>query len=101
MDDADINPIIHQLMNFRVCGLLRRVDQAQFSALRDTLQVSDATLSKHIKSLIRVGYVSASKVANKERADSRRIMWLTLTPAGRKAFDSHIRALRQIADQWS
>jgi len=65
--------------------------------LRDALNVSDATLSKHLKTLATAGYVASSKAAAVGRGDARRISWLSCTRAGQSAFDAHVRALQQIA----
>lgn len=96
-DDGVFSEVIHAPLRLRICGLLRSVDELDFAVLRDTLGVSDATLSKHLKALVTAGLVTSTKVASESRADSRRITWLRLTTAGRSAFDDHIRALRKIA----
>jgi DNA-binding MarR family transcriptional regulator len=75
---------------------VRPVEQMDFAVLRDILDVSDATLSKHLKTLAEARYVSLNK-ASASRADARRLTWITLTPAGRNAFDAHLRALQEIA----
>jgi DNA-binding MarR family transcriptional regulator len=84
-------------VRLRICGVLRQVDQMDFAVLRGTLDVSDATLSKHLRTLTEAGYVSLSKAASASRSDARRLTWITLTPAGRYAFDAHLRALQEIA----
>jgi DNA-binding MarR family transcriptional regulator len=96
-DDGAFNETIHSPFRLRICGLLRSVDELDFAVLRDTLGVSDATLSKNLKSLSDAGYVSVQKLASDKRGDSRRITWLRLTSAGRQAFEDHIRAVRAIA----
>ncbi len=98
MTEARFDEIIHAPMRLRICGLLRHVDRLDFSLLRDSLEVSDATLSKHVKTLTSAGYVSFQKAVSAGRDDARRVMWLSLTRDGRTAFDAHIRALRDIAD---
>jgi DNA-binding MarR family transcriptional regulator len=95
--EARFDEVIHAPVRLRICGLLRPVDQMDFAVLRDTLDVSDATLSKHLKTLAAARYVSLSKAASAVRADARRLTWVTLTPAGRNAFDAHVRALHEIA----
>lgn len=95
--EARFDEIIHAPVRLRICGLLQRVDRLDFAVLRDALNVSDATLSKHLKTLATAGYVSSSKVASTSRDDARRITWLSLTGAGRSAFDAHVRALQEIA----
>jgi DNA-binding MarR family transcriptional regulator len=96
-NDGVFNETIHSPLRLRTCGLLRSVDELDFSVLRDMLGVSDATLSKHLKSLSDAGYVTVKKLASDKRLDSRRITWLRLTASGRQAFDDHIRAVRAIA----
>ncbi|TFC94475.1 MULTISPECIES: transcriptional regulator [Cryobacterium] len=95
--DGIFNEIIHAPLRLRICGLLRSVDELDFAVLRDTLGVSDATLSKQSKALIDAGFVSVTKKASASRDDSRRITWLRLTATGRNAFDDHVRALRKIS----
>lgn len=97
MGEAEFNEIIHAPVRLRICGLLRPVEHLDFAVLRDALNVSDATLSKHLKTLSAAGYVSSSKAVSAGRGDSRRITWLSLSRAGRSAFDAHVRALQQIA----
>lgn len=97
MAEARFDDVIHAPLRLRICGLLRRVDRLDFTALRDALDVSDATLSKHLKTLVTAKYVVSNKAASADRGDARRIMWLSLTKAGRSAFDAHMRALQEIA----
>jgi DNA-binding MarR family transcriptional regulator len=94
--DAHFNETIHAPLRLRICGLLRSVNEISFSVLRDTLGVSDANLSKHLKVLTDVGFVKTTKSASPTRNDSRRVTWVKLTASGRKAFDAHIEELRII-----
>lgn len=97
MIEARFDDVIHAPVRLRICGVLRAVEQMDFAVLRDTLNVSDATLSKHLKTLAEAGYVSLTKAASAARTDARRLTWVTLTPAGRNAFDAHVQALKEIA----
>lgn len=97
MVEARFDETIHAPVRLRICGLLRQVDHLDFAVLRDSLKVSDATLSKHLKTLATSGYVTSSKAASQSRSDARRITWLTLTQTGQSAFDAHVHALQQIA----
>ena len=96
MGEARFDDVIHAPLRLRICGLLRPVDRLDFAVLRTALEVSDATLSKHVKTLILAGYVVSDKTASADRSDARRVMWLSLSRPGRAAFDAHIRALREI-----
>ena len=71
------------------------VDEMQFAALRDTLDISDAACSKHLKVLVNCGYATVEK----RESDSSRHMvrWYALTSAGRDAFSGHIAELKRLA----
>lgn len=94
--EAVFNEMIHAPLRLRICGLLRSVDRVDFAVLRDTLDVSDPRLSKHLKVLSGADLVQVKKRASPLRTDSRRITWLSLTAAGRRAFDAHLQALHDI-----
>lgn len=100
MNDDDpgvFDEFLHSPIRLRVCGLLVNADSIEFHVVRETLDITDAHLSKNIKALADAGYVTVTKKASDERGDSRRLTWLTLTSKGRRAFAQHFRALRVIA----
>lgn len=97
MNEARFDEVIHAPLRLRICGLLHPVERLDFAVLRTALNVSDATLSKHLKTLAEAGYVLTHKAARTDRTDARRVMWLSLSRAGRAAFEAHVRALREIA----
>ena len=96
MTEAKFVETIHAPLRLRICGLLRHVEGLDFALLRDSLEVSNASLSKHVKVLTDAGYLTSRKAASTNRGDARRIMWLSLTREGQLAFDSHVRALQEI-----
>ena len=85
--------VIHPSPRLQVCGLLAAVDDMDFGAVRDTVGVSDSVLSKHVKQLEEAGYVRVAKATRASRLRTS----LSLTPAGRRAFDAHVAELRRIA----
>lgn len=95
--DAQFNETIHAPLRLRICGLLRSAEEIDFSVLRDTLNISDASLSKHLKVLTEAKYIKATKRSSTSRNDARRLTWIKLTAAGRKAFDAHVEELRIIS----
>ncbi|MCC9204918.1 transcriptional regulator [Arthrobacter sp. zg-Y769] len=97
MPEPRFDEVVHPPTRLRICGLLRPLEQMDFAVLRDTLEVSDATLSKQLRILGEAGYVRLAKTTSPERRDARRITWVALTPAGRKSFDAHVLALQEIA----
>lgn len=91
------NELIHAPLRLRICGLLRSVDELEFSVVRDALAIDDAKLSKHLKVLADAGLVSLRKDWSSARTDLRRLTWVTLTPTGSTALEAHLAALANIA----
>lgn len=89
------NPIIHEPMRLRICGLLSPVKEMPFSAIRETLGLSDAMCSRHLKTLSDCGYVSTDKRPGE--TNRHMVTWAALTPEGRQALEAHLAALRAIA----
>jgi DNA-binding MarR family transcriptional regulator len=85
--------VIHPSPRLQICGLLAAVDLMDFATVRDDVGVSDSVLSKHVKQLEEAGYVRVHKAT---RASRQRTS-LSLTPAGRGAFEAHVAELRRIA----
>jgi DNA-binding MarR family transcriptional regulator len=73
---------------------LTAVSQAEFATLRQTLDVSDSVLSKHLGALEEVGYLKRHKGVHR----GRRTTWISLTPLGRRALRTHVTALRALID---
>lgn len=96
-DPGVFDEFLHSPIRLRICGLLGNADSLEFHVVRETLDISDAHLSKTVKALADGGYVTVTKRASDERDDSRRLTWLALTSKGRRAFAQHFRALRTIA----
>lgn len=95
--ESAFDETIHAPVRLRICGLLRHVQEIDFAVLRDTLGISDASLSKHLKILLDAGYVAITKSRSQHRTDARRLTWIKQTPQGRNAFDAHVQALQDIA----
>ncbi|MEU0236079.1 transcriptional regulator [Nocardiopsis sp. NPDC006198] len=96
--DPRFDEAIHAPNRLRICGLLRPVDSADFAVLRSALGLSEANLSKTIRSLVDLGYVRTAKSASASRGDARRTTTVSLTSLGKRAFDSHLAALRDLAE---
>jgi DNA-binding MarR family transcriptional regulator len=73
------------------------VDELEFAVIRDTLGVSDPTLSKHLKVLAEAGLVGVRKETSSLRSDARRLTWVSLTAEGATALRRHMAALAAIA----
>jgi DNA-binding MarR family transcriptional regulator len=75
-----------------VMTTLTAVSEAEFATLRETLDVSDSVLSKHLAALETVDYVKRRKGVHR----GRRTTWISLTPHGRQALSAHVAALRAL-----
>ncbi len=87
-----LDDVIHSPVRFSIVATLAGADNAEFSFVRDTVDVSDSVLSKQVSTLEAAGYVKVKKgyVGKRPRT------WLSLTAAGRRAFERHLAALRDI-----
>ncbi|MGH2895324.1 MAG: transcriptional regulator [Solirubrobacteraceae bacterium] len=94
MSQAAFDELIHAPLRLQICAMLSPVRSLPFSDIRDSLEISDSVLSKHLSALAEAGYVEVSRV----RADSRSRRQVTLTKPGRTALHGHLAALRAIAD---
>ena len=77
-----------------IVAALVRVDNVEFKALKESLEVSDSVLSKQVAALETAGFVKVIKgyVGKRPRT------WVSVTPEGRTALTTHLAALRAIVD---
>jgi DNA-binding MarR family transcriptional regulator len=98
VSEPGFDPVIHAPARLQIMAVLAGVQDAEFALLRDTVQVSDSVLSKHLSQLAEAGYIRVRKAAQ----DGRQRTWASLTREGRRAFTAHVKALQalaQIADR--
>ncbi len=88
-----LDPAFKSPIRFSIVACLAGVDETSFARLRDRVEISDATLSKHAAALEGVGYVKIRKGYLGKRPKT----WLSLKAKGRSAFDQHVDALHTIA----
>jgi DNA-binding MarR family transcriptional regulator len=93
VSEAAFDELIHAPLRLHICAMLSPVRSLPFSDIRDSLDISDSVLSKHLSALAGAGYVEVSRV----RADSRSRRQVTLTKPGRTALSGHLAALHAIA----
>ena len=88
-----LNETIHAPVRFSIVAALAGADLAEFSFVRDAVDVSDSVLSKQVSTLESAGIVKVKKgyVGKRPRT------WLSLTAFGRRAFAEHLAALHDIA----
>ena len=74
-------------------AMLAAAQKVEFSFVRDHVEVTDSMLSKQMSALEQAGYVKV----NKGFVGKRPRTWLSLTKEGRRVFERHLAALREIA----
>ena len=79
-------------MRLAIAVLLSRWDRLSFSRLRELTGETDGSLGAHMRRLDEAGYVSVEK----EFQGRKPVTWYTLAPGGRRALDSHLRALEDL-----
>ena len=89
----ELDDLLGHPVRFSIVAMLAAADKAEFSFVRDNVEVSDSVLSKQVSALEQAGYVKVAKgfVGKRPRT------WLSLTREGRRAFERHVKALREIA----
>jgi len=91
---AVFDTVIHAPNRLQICAMLAPVDDVEFAALRDELDVSDSVLSKQLSVLEDAGYVYLRKAT----ADGRQRTRVAMPPAGRRAFTGHVAELRRLVE---
>ncbi len=89
------DPVINAPNRLKICAFLSPLEEAEFSVLREELEVSDSVLSKHLSQLVEQGHVRLRK----QTSNGRKRTWAALTRSGRKAFSDHVAALLSLAGQ--
>lgn len=90
----ELDELLGHQVRFSIMALLAAASRAEFRFVRDQVEVPDSVLSKQMSSLEQAGYVKVEKGFIGKRPRT----WLSLTRAGRQAWERHLAALRSIAD---
>ena len=90
--EVELNEVIHAPNRLRICAFLSTVDRAEFSVIRDMLEVADSVTSKQLKVLEDAGYLTLTKPTGKGRVKT----WAGLTAEGRRAYAAHVAALKAL-----
>ena len=91
-EPTGFDPVIHAPVRLRLCAALAPVREIEFGTLLELTGLSKSALSKHVSVLTDAGYVTQRRAVR----DTRQRVWLSLTATGRKAYEGHVSALREI-----
>jgi DNA-binding MarR family transcriptional regulator len=92
MAEPQFDELIHPSTRLSIVAILASTDWAEFSFVRDRLDLSDSALSKQFTTLEEAGYVTIDRPVSNHR---RRVR-VALTEAGRQAFEGHVAALQAV-----
>lgn len=95
MSLADLDPVLVQPKRLAALGMLMNTKEAEFSYLRDHLQLSDSDLSKQMSALVAADYVTVRKTGK----GRTRSTWFARTERGETAANAHVAALRALVEQ--
>ncbi len=87
--------LIHQPVRLRIMAALAALPpdaSLDFTALRDMLDVTDGNLSTHLSKLENAGYIQVEKTFVMRRPKT----FVSITEAGRRAFEEHVAALQEL-----
>ena len=87
-----LDEVIHAPVRLSIMAALAPAESMDFRYLRDTLEVSDSLLSKHLGTLADAGYIQIAKGYEGRRPRT----WLSLTADGRRAFDRYVATLSEL-----
>ena len=90
-----IDRLIHEPVRFQVMALLYVIESADFTFIMNQLELTWGNLSAHITKLEEGGYVTVEKGFKGKRPQTM----LSLTKAGRKAFQSYRQTMKQVLDE--
>ena len=87
---ARFDESVHAPNRLQICAILSAVSSADFATVREGLGVADSVLSKHVRVLHEAGYIDVHKSTCASRVRTS----MSMTAAGRAAYDGHLSALQ-------
>lgn len=87
-----LDDTVHQRVRLGILAVLEEAKRADFSYLRDALDLSDGNLSRHIQVLEEAGLVAVEKGFEGRRPRT----WVSATRAGRRALAEELKALNEL-----
>lgn len=75
-------------------AMLFPAQQVEFGFIRDQLEVTDSDLSKQLRTLSELGYLTVERVGDRRGGTT----WVSVTEIGRERYEAHCAALREIVD---
>ncbi len=87
-----LDDTVHQRVRLGILAVLTEAKRADFTFVRDALDLSDGNLSRHVQVLEEAGLVKVEKGFEGRRPRT----WLAATKRGREALAVEVKALREL-----
>ncbi len=87
-----LDPALEHRTRFAIAVLLARHGEISFSRFKAQLDLTDGNLGAQLRKLEDAAYLALRR----DFVERRPVTWYSLTPAGRKALDRHMRALQAV-----
>lgn len=94
LDDADLDPVIHQRTRLQLMAYLYRNRQAAFSTLKETFDLTSGNTATHTNRLEDEGYIEGQRVVGEGSIEKR----YRITAEGSDAFRRYVAALEGLLD---
>ncbi|RRN62693.1 transcriptional regulator [Caulobacter sp. 602-1] len=94
-DISGLDDVIHGRVRLGIVAYLASAEVADFTELKDVLEVTQGNLSIHLRKLEEAGYVSIDKSFVGRKPLTR----VRLTETGRAAFSNYLKTMGQLVEQ--
>ena len=94
IDLNELDTAVHGPIRLGVLSALQMDGALDFTTLKKRLRASDGSLGLHLRTLEDAGYIACKKAF----VDRRPKTTYRLTPAGRRALASYLKAMRALID---
>jgi DNA-binding MarR family transcriptional regulator len=91
---SEIDRVVHEPARLMLMAVLYVIDSADFTFLMNLTGITWGNLSAHMSKLQETGYLQVEKSFKGRRPNTM----LRLTPAGRAAFQTYRRKMKQLLD---
>jgi DNA-binding MarR family transcriptional regulator len=84
--------VVHQRTRLGILAVLAEAGQADFTYLRQVLDLTDGNLGRHLEILAQAGLLSISKGRHQHRPRT----WAAITGEGRRALEEELARMREM-----
>ena len=87
-----LDDLVHQRTRLGILAVLAEAGRCDFAYLRQTLDLTDGNLSRHLQTLTHAQLITLDKVFDNRRPRT----WIEITRTGRAALDRELQAMREL-----